>query len=177
MNRVSAVMPTTSDAIPLIGKESNNQTDKKSYLSFANKTKKVNLCNQISCKWQFFSYMSFYITVSQIKPNLNTTFFYESTILQFNSFDWTAAVRCLAVKVNEHVPTKPHRHFLHFCNPLQTKETFIWPRSWKALTSYVSPKAHENIIVTGTCASLNSEWEWIICIQKWRSVNLVFRLI
>ena len=37
MNLVSAIMPTTSDAVPLIGKESNNQTDKESYLSFLKK--------------------------------------------------------------------------------------------------------------------------------------------
>ena len=76
MNRVSAVMPTTSDAIPLIGKESNNQTDKKSYLSFAHKPKSQSLLPDFLQMTIFFIYV-FYITVSQIKPNLNTTFFLQ----------------------------------------------------------------------------------------------------
>ena len=54
MNRVSAVMPTTSDAIPLIGKESNNQTDRKSYLSFAHKTKKSNSATRFLANDIFF---------------------------------------------------------------------------------------------------------------------------
>ena len=86
MNRVSAVMPTTSDAIPLIGKESNNQTDKKSYLSFLKK--KANSATRFLANDKISFYIHIYYCI------LNPT-----SILRFLRSRLNATISTTSLKV------------------------------------------------------------------------------
>ena len=87
MNLVSAIMPTTSDAVPLIGKESNNQTDKKSYLSFSHK-KKANSATRFLANDKISFYIHIYYCI------LNPT-----SILRFLRSRLNATISTTSLKV------------------------------------------------------------------------------
>ena len=88
MNLVSAIMPTTSDAVPLIGKESNNQTDKKSYLSFAHKNKKSFSATRFLANDKISFYIHIYYCI------LNPT-----SILRFMRSRLNASISTTSLKV------------------------------------------------------------------------------
>ena len=107
MNRVSAVMPTTSDAIPLIGKESNNQTDKKSYLSFSHK-KKANSATRFLANDKISFYIHIYYCI------LNPT-----SILRFLRSRLNATISTTSLKVVTRLKLCDLWQYFPFHEPLQ----------------------------------------------------------